>query len=129
MMALKVQKRLMPGVVVRAYVRKGIKASVGSYRRETSYGICGCAMSVRFCTKRELVNLNDSNHIGRLAKSRAVRYGLTWDYVNAFIKGFDNNLDITKDEEDAQGYADGKKTRALVEKHGLVRYNMGEISP
>lgn len=121
MAVLKVKKRIMPGVVRRAYARKGVKAVIGSFRACSLDGhICGCALSVTFLSKKELEAAKDANKVGNLALTRAVDWGCTWNYANAFINGFDGNSCPLYGDEQLQGFADGQKTVQLIHKHNLV---------
>lgn len=120
MSVLKVQKRIMPGTVRRAYARKGLKAVVGSFRMLTSGDtLCGCALSATFLSKKELERRN-GHDAGNVAISKAVKWGCTEEYVHSFINGFDGFCPLPKNDEQRQGHADGQKTIQLIRKHNLV---------
>lgn len=127
--ALKVQKRLLPYDVIRKYKQKGVKAIAKRFLKRnyditnsTVYSVCGCALTVRFCSKKEMETCPIVD-VENLATERAKEYGLTESYLTHFIYGFDSSRPTeNRSDEALQGYADGQKCMELVRKHKLLEF-------
>lgn len=116
--------RVMPGSVIKAYKRKGIKAVVHVFVRtqhqdDTPIN-CGCALSAKYLTKKEVSSLTNEKADALISK-RAQDKGVTFSYRQSFMYAFDNvEFGFLDDPDSKQGYKDGLKTRKLVEKNGLL---------
>lgn len=136
-------KRLLPGELRKHYIRKGVRAvatwfSTYATRSQTQEH-CGCAFTVRTCTKEELAgNLYTNNAVcprrpsgarpplGEVIVERAKKLGFIREYIDAFIAGFDQgkaSYYYTNREHETEitrvAVTDGVNARELLIKHGL----------
>lgn len=134
-------KRLLPGELRKHYARKGARAVATWYSKHTSADgktakHCGCAFTVRTCTKKELegnpyaylcpVRKGGRPTLGEVIVERAKALGFLQEYIDAFITGFDQgtrsyHYQNREDETEITrvGVEDGVASRHLLIKHGL----------
>lgn len=116
-------KRLLPNVVVRSYRRKGVKPGYRFWRRIVGNNVYCCALSARFCKQREL-RAEGMAGFARLSMVRAKEYGLSADYIDGYVEGFDSSTGVQRNDfmagpnkDRRQGFADGYATQKLAKRH------------
>lgn len=135
-------KRLLAGELRKHYVRKGVRAVATWFSTHTAKDgetpkHCGCAFTVRTCTKAELdgnpyVDLCPVRRyggrppLGEVIVERAKALGFLQEYIDAFIAGFDQGTGSFyyhnrehEPEITRVGVEDGVAARHLLIKNGL----------